>query len=213
MNRLLISTPSAIARAGLTALISEQTQTWTITSVTSLKDWLEAEPALSVDVALLDLSSQDSDLSLDLPETSEHLAVPMVVLVDPEAEFSIRELLQAGVQAVLPSDAAVTEILAALDAALAGLITFHPSLVEDVWSHFPSPVSALSAEPKPALTPREIEVLTLLAQGASNKTIAQTLIISEHTVKFHLSAIFAKLDVSTRTEAAIAGARLGLILL
>ena len=92
-------------------------------------------------------------------------------------------------------------------------ISLHPSLVEDVWSHFPGSVSVLSAEPTPALTPREIEVLTLLAQGASNKTIAQTLIISEHTVKFHLSAIFAKLDVSTRTEAAIAGARLGLILL
>jgi DNA-binding NarL/FixJ family response regulator len=63
------------------------------------------------------------------------------------------------------------------------------------------------------LTPREIDVLNALADGLGNKQIAARLAISEHTVKTHLAAIFEKLDVSNRTEAVTAGARLGLILL
>jgi len=62
-----------------------------------------------------------------------------------------------------------------------------------------------------ALTPREREVLDLLADGVGNREIAQTLGISEHTVKFHLGAIFGKLGASTRTEAVRRGLRLGLI--
>ena len=63
------------------------------------------------------------------------------------------------------------------------------------------------------LTPREIEVLQMLTNGMSNKLVAQNLHISEHTVKFHVSSIFQKLDVSTRTEAVAVGVRLGLIML
>ncbi|NJL45309.1 MAG: response regulator transcription factor [Leptolyngbyaceae cyanobacterium SM2_3_12] len=98
-------------------------------------------------------------------------------------------------------------------AALAGLITLHPSFIEDLSSALLSPLVALAPQLEPPLTPRETEILNLITQGASNKTIAQALFISEHTVKFHLSAIFAKLGVSTRTEAALAGARLGIVLL
>jgi DNA-binding NarL/FixJ family response regulator len=64
----------------------------------------------------------------------------------------------------------------------------------------------------PALTQREIEILQMLAAGMDNKTIARQLHISEHTVKFHISSIFAKLDVSSRTEAVTLGIRQGLIL-
>jgi DNA-binding NarL/FixJ family response regulator len=68
-------------------------------------------------------------------------------------------------------------------------------------------------DPLQALTPREIEVLQMLGSGLGNKAIAKKLNISEHTVKFHISSIFQKLDVSTRTEAATVGVRLGLIML
>jgi DNA-binding NarL/FixJ family response regulator len=63
------------------------------------------------------------------------------------------------------------------------------------------------------LTSREIDVLGELARGASNKAIAARLAISEHTVKFHIASIFAKLAVSSRTEAVTHGVRLGLIML
>ena len=83
--------------------------------------------------------------------------------------------------------------------------------------------SAPAAAPRPAvhgvavrtqpLTPREIEVIAMLAEGLGNKVIAGRLGISDHTVKSHVASIFAKLDVSTRAEAAVSAARLGLIML
>jgi two-component system, NarL family, response regulator YdfI len=68
-------------------------------------------------------------------------------------------------------------------------------------------------DPELGLTPREIEVLVRLSSGLGNRAIAQALQISEHTVKFHISSIFQKLDVSTRTEAVARGIRSGAILL
>ena len=68
-------------------------------------------------------------------------------------------------------------------------------------------------QPKESKSIREIEVLQMLTNGMSNKIVAQNLHISEHTVKFHVSSIFQKLDVSTRTEAVAVGVRLGLIML
>jgi DNA-binding NarL/FixJ family response regulator len=69
------------------------------------------------------------------------------------------------------------------------------------------------APSEPLLTPRELEVLTAMADGASNKAIARRLGISFHTVKFHVAAILEKLDAESRTEAVAAAARLGLIML
>ncbi|HEV8722827.1 MAG TPA: response regulator transcription factor [Candidatus Binatia bacterium] len=63
------------------------------------------------------------------------------------------------------------------------------------------------------LTPREIEVLRMMAEGLGNKEIATKLLISDHTVKFHISSIFAKLGVSSRTEAVTVGIRQGLIMI
>lgn len=67
--------------------------------------------------------------------------------------------------------------------------------------------------PAPVLTPREIEVLRLLADGASNKIIAHQLGISDHTVKFHVTSILTKLNAGTRTEAVMLGVRMGLVYL
>lgn len=78
------------------------------------------------------------------------------------------------------------------------------------WS--PEPDST-AKRPSTPLTPREVEVLRMLADGASNKAIAWKMGISEHTVKFHVASILTRLNVGTRTEAVTAGVRLGLIYL
>jgi DNA-binding NarL/FixJ family response regulator len=75
------------------------------------------------------------------------------------------------------------------------------------------PSAAASGEAEAGLTPREIEVLAAMADGASNKMIARRLGISFHTVKFHVASILAKLDADSRTEAVAQGARLGLVML
>jgi two-component system, NarL family, response regulator YdfI len=76
-----------------------------------------------------------------------------------------------------------------------------------------APTTAVTDTPAQPLTPREVEVLHMLAEGLGNKTIARRLGISEHTVKFHVGSIFAKLNASSRTEAVTLGVRQGLVML
>ena len=92
-------------------------------------------------------------------------------------------------------------IAAAIEAAAAGLVVYHPEAVG-------ARISAAGAEP---LSPREIEVLRLIADGLSNKIIAWKLNISEHTVKFHINSILSKMRAGSRTEAVMLGLRRGLI--
>lgn len=115
--------------------------------------------------------------------------------------------------AVLPSDAAGDELIAAVTALYHGLIVIHPHFVSQIIAQGDArPMSEAEPLVEP-LTVREQEVLQLIGQGLANKMIADRLHISEHTVKFHVSAIYAKLGVASRTEAVRAGARRGLIVL
>ena len=111
---------------------------------------------------------------------------------------------------VLPLNASEDELAAALRALAEGLWVGAPALMSDLLSRKPA---QLLDEVGQALTVRETEVLQLTAQGLANKQIALALGISEHTVKFHLSSLYAKLGVASRTEAVRAGARRGLVVL
>ena len=111
---------------------------------------------------------------------------------------------------VLPLNASEDELAAALRALAEGLWVGAPALMSDLLSRKPAQLLDEVGQP---LTVRETEVLQLTAQGLANKQIALALGISEHTVKFHLSSLYAKLGVASRTEAVRAGARRGLVVL
>jgi DNA-binding NarL/FixJ family response regulator len=136
-----------------------------------------------------------------------------VILTDDAPGTWASEVLRAGIRAILPRQASGNEIVAAVEAAVAGLVVLHHDLVDALLPSMPSGVRDLSTSPQQALTPREIEVLGMLAEGLGNKIIAWRLGISEHTVKFHVGSILAKLNASSRTEAVTLGIRQGLILL
>ena len=127
--------------------------------------------------------------------------------------MNLRRALQSGIRAVLPRDGSSAELAAAIDAVSNGLAVIS---TEDLEVLLPTPsempVSDELALGEP-LTSRETEVLSMLAEGAGNKEIAARLHISEHTAKFHVSSILAKLGASTRTEAVSRGYREGLILI
>jgi DNA-binding CsgD family transcriptional regulator len=99
---------------------------------------------------------------------------------------------------------------AAIRALGEGLVVGAPSLLSEAWRR-PAVVPLNALEKTEQLTGREIEVLGLMARGLANKQIAGALGISEHTVKFHLSSIYAKLGATGRAEAVSIGTRLGLI--
>jgi DNA-binding NarL/FixJ family response regulator len=138
---------------------------------------------------------------------------PAVVLVRNPATESVADALRAGVTAVLPSGVEGPQLVAAIEAAAAGLVVLDAAVVETLLhapSSAPSRASDTLAE---ALTPRELEVLRLVAAGLGNKEVASRLEISEHTVKFHVASIMGKLGASSRTEAVSLGIRHGLIMI
>ncbi|PZV01888.1 MAG: DNA-binding response regulator [Leptolyngbya sp.] len=221
MKRVLVISPSAITQAGLSALIAEESAAepdrganhWQVIPIaaasltfTASEDWHNAADCALISWPLA--SGRRADLEL-----VEDLSMPVVALIDSWSDVVLGELLQTGRVGLLPGQASGTEIVAALDAAAAGLVAIHPALLDSLLMSTESLQAIVPPEQTEALTPREVEVLTMLAEGLSNKAIARRLHLSEHTIKYHTSAIFAKLNVSSRTEAAIAGARAGFILL
>jgi len=173
-----------------------------------LKEGLEAVVAGAPGLALTERRPDVVLTSLAREDLSGQAvrSAPLVLLGDPGWTA---ELFRLGVRALLPPDASSSEIVAAVEAAAAGLAVIEPSELESLIGE---PAVQPVAEPGP-LTARELEVLRMLADGAANKTIAWQLQISEHTVKFHVAQILAKLNAGTRTEAVTLGIRKGLILL
>jgi DNA-binding NarL/FixJ family response regulator len=135
---------------------------------------------------------------------------PAIVLLtgDSPPPWS-QDLLRLGVRAILPQKASAQEILAAVEAAAAGLAVIEP---RDLEALLPDATAVANQDGTPLLTARELEVLRMMADGAANKNIAWKLDISEHTVKFHVASILARLGASTRTEAVTIGIRKGLIM-
>ena len=140
-------------------------------------------------------------------------AVARVLLVNEAVALEAVQAFDSGLHGVLPASASEGEIRIAIEAAAEGLLVLHPDVVAHAAtsSSFSFHDSRSSFEQQ--LSPRESEILNLLAAGLGNKAIAWQLKISEHTVKFHITSIFNKLNVSSRAEAVTVGVRRGLIIL
>lgn len=152
--------------------------------------------------------------------------LPAFVVIGGEESAWVREALREGVvRALLPRAASGGEITAAVEAVSAGLVALGPETLAALLQPPAPDAEELLAAPgadaplppagtdRDALTPREREVLEMLAEGLSNKEIAWRMNISEHTVKFHVASVFSKLDASTRTEAVMQGLRRGLLMM
>lgn len=194
MIRVFIIAQSIVTQAGLTALLTPDLEV----AGSAIRP-ASISSAISASDATVILGEQDA-----ISELSE-VEIPILLLLDDSS--TLAELFQSGIRSILPSDVSREQLIEAIKATSAGLTVLHPDLVESMFMP-----AVRSSEPVP-LTPREIEVLKMLAEGLGNKAIAQHLNLSEHTVKFHISSIFSKLDVSSRTEAVILGAKQGWILL
>ena len=137
----------------------------------------------------------------------QDLNAPVVALLARE-ELAV-QAWHAGARGLLLRDADGPALEAALVAVAQGQVVLAPELAAVILPSGDHQPERLAEE----LTPRELEVLNLLAEGLANKEIAYRLGVSEHTVKFHVNAILAKLGAQSRTEAVVRATRLGLVLL
>jgi DNA-binding NarL/FixJ family response regulator len=147
-------------------------------------------------------------------DIDEHLATPTIVLLEGMEIGVVRHAYAEGAYAVLPLDTGNDELAATLRAVASGLVVVQPALLAELMdasrvTHSPRYATTMTMP----LTPREHEVLALLAQGLANKVIASRLRITEHTVKTHVAAVYEKLGAGNRAEAVVAAARRGLIML
>lgn len=218
MIRVGIAAPTPALRAGLRAMLTTSEGSVAVVGETAAP----TELATAATVTTLDLDAlllADDTLLDELADMAGGEIVPntlaVVVLAETgRAAATLRRLPLRG-WGMVPLDVAPAALQAALVAAAQGLAVLAPSLAEPLFAQPPVPSERVltngEAEPAEPLTARESEVLALLGQGLPNKLIARTLSISEHTVKFHVSSIYAKLGVSSRTEAVSRGARRGLV--
>jgi two-component system, NarL family, response regulator YdfI len=209
--RVLIGARSEVARAGLASLLTADPR-FQVVGTFSIDDALTRVEDLQPEIVLLDLDSpSDESLSAAI-QSGGALVNSSVMILTEDPESLAVDVLGSGLRAILPRYATPEEIIAAIQAAATGLVALHPEVFDSMLSRIrPGQQSELDPSGQ-ILTPREIEVLRMIAEGLGNKEIASKLSISDHTVKFHISSIFAKLGASNRAEAVTLGIRHGLIM-
>jgi len=195
--RVAIASQSVAMRLGLRELLSS------LPDIEVNADAPDAQGLTGVDVLVV--------TSMEGIEPLEGESRPVLLLTNnPDEAVRLTDLPVWG---VLPLEASAEEISAALHALGEGLWVGSPGLSSSLLEHHPAPTLEEGEPVGDPLTGRELEVLQLAAEGLANKQIALALNISEHTVKFHLSSLYAKLGVTSRTEAIRAGVRQGRVVM
>jgi DNA-binding NarL/FixJ family response regulator len=211
--RVAVAAQALAVRAGLRALLSASEAIEVVAEAASLAELVPLLP--EIDVLVLAARRPPGELS-GLPAGE---ALPAVLLLSDEVKAvgALAGLAPDAARAwgILPLEATAEELLAAVAALHEGLIVVAPPLGGPALERLVGLAEgeALTQAPAEALTERERQVLQLLAQGLANKQIAASLNISEHTVKFHVSGIYAKLGAASRTEAVRLGVQQGLVVL
>ncbi len=210
--RVLVVAEDVLARTGLAAIVGEAEPSWTIAQLAPER----LAPDVDIyqpDIVLFDLAWGDAT---DIVPYIEATDAPFLFLLADEEQAAPLLATVGDMVAVRPIGLLLRSneappILYALSTVVAGLSVIDPSLMTALTPQL-SP-AALADEIVEPLTPREQEVLALIAEGLPNKAIALRLGISDHTVKFHINAILSKLNAQSRTEAVVQAARLGLLIL
>lgn len=215
-TRVAIAAESATERAALAAMLAGSSAVTVVHTTDRGRDLESLLGAHDVDVAVIALASpHDLVLPLDVTGDLAHRVPALVVLVDDPLRPSygatwLAAAFANGVHAVLPRDVNADELHAAVQAADHGLLALSPDQYTALGVGARPMRAALSGNTE-TLTPREAEILGMLADGLANKEIAARLRISTHTVKTHVQSLFVKLGADSRAEAVAVGVRRGLI--
>jgi DNA-binding NarL/FixJ family response regulator len=215
--KLLLADDHAVVRAGTRQLLERQPDFEIVGEAVDGDEAVRLTAELNPDVVVMDVRMPKvSGVEATRRIKASNPEVRVLVLTAHDDDEYVFALLQAGANGYLLKTAEIDELVKAIRAVAAGQSALAPAVVGKVVAQFTGGKSLGDVLPHPqeqysGLTDRELEILRLVGQGFSNKQIGKELFISDRTVQAHLSNIFAKLGVNTRTEAVMYAVRNGWI--
>jgi DNA-binding NarL/FixJ family response regulator len=213
MIRVLIADDHPIVREGFGAIVNAEADIQVVAQASDGIEALEKAAEANPDVALMDLRMPNmggAEAIRCLRQASPNLRA--IVLTTYDDDEAIYEAIRAGARGYLLKDVRPKDLVRAIRRVHAGGSLLQPVVVERLLDRLGPEDADDDAQPVEALTPRELEVLQIMARGARNRDIAQELVISERTVKIHVANIIAKLAVTNRTAAVVRAIDLKLVL-
>lgn len=199
---VLVADDHVTVLEGLAAIIGRQADMTVVGQATNGREAVELWLSRRPDVTMLDMRMPVLDGIGAVEEIRRHDAAARIIMLTTfDTDTDIANAIKAGAKGFLLKDAPREDLLGAIRRVHAGETSIAGALLTKL-------ASSISSE---ALTGRELDVLTLLAQGKSNREIGANLFISETTVKSHLRSIFTKLNVLSRTEAVTVASRRGIV--
>lgn len=213
--RILIVDDHALVRRGMGHVVRECFPEADVAEAGTAAEALEVMGSTAVDVALVDVRMPDSD-GLELLHEMKKTwpEVPVIMLTSFDHAHYVRRALAEGAAGYMLKDATPEDLEQAIQVALSGGgNVLSPRVVQNLFESMEGGTSddgETAVRPASALTQRETDILALLAEGRSNRDISRALFLSEKTVKAHLAAIFRKLGVTNRTQAAMAAVSMGI---
>jgi len=211
-TRLLLVDDHAVVRSGLRMLLGNESDVEIVGEAGTAQEALEAVAVFKPDVILMDIGLPDKsgiEATREIKERFPKIAVVALTIHEDEEYFF--KMLEAGASGYVPKRAAPEELLTAIRAAALGEVYLYPSLAKLLVRDFLTQERPDEAEALSDLTEREQEVLTYLAEGASNDEIAEALVISPKTVARHRENIMRKLNMHSRAELVRYAIRKGII--
>jgi DNA-binding NarL/FixJ family response regulator len=210
MLKLLLADDHRLFRQGLRELIERKTPHQVVAEATTGREVLALIPQTEPDLLLLDIQMPEMDgIAVAREVAQRYPRIHIVMLTMYRTDEQLLGAIEAGAKGYLLKDSDAEEVIRVIERVAAGDSALDPSLTTQLFSAMRrQPRDEAEGEP---LTARELDIVRLVAQGQDNRTIAQTLFLSEKTVGNRLSEIFQKLGVTNRTQAALVARERGLV--
>ncbi len=208
--RVLVVDDHSIVRKGICALLATEDELDVVGEASDGREAVELACRLQPDVILMDLVMPGMDGLEAIAQISERQPeIRILVLTSFSTVDKVLPAIRAGALGYLLKDSGPEELVRAIEQVYAGNSSLHPAIARKLLEEISQPTG--QGGEGESLTDREVTVLKLVAQGYSNRDIADELTVSEATVRTHVSHILAKLELSSRTQAALYALRRGIV--
>jgi DNA-binding NarL/FixJ family response regulator len=208
--RILIADDHPVFRYGLKALLTTEAEAEVVGEATNGAEAVSLAKELRPDVVLMDINMpglNGIEATRKIVEDNPEVGVLVISMLEDDTVFAA---MRAGARGYLIKGAEGEETLRAIRGVARGEAIFNPRIAERLMAYFAKPPTGEDLQEFPQLTPREREILELIAQGLTNQAIAERLVLSPKTVRNYSSTIFSKLQVANRAEAIVQARRAGL---